>query len=137
MEPTPLKIRLVTLWTVVADCSYTRKRFPFSRESSGLAGILFSDLFGNGLKKIASKKGTKISISFHFANCDYLQSEQPPVYFFENSPKMASFLSGSIRNTLNRLYFHHKIHQIFTTEFTTLPLNIFDSYPLPFDEKRV
>ena len=59
MEPTPLKIRLVTLWAVSEACSYTRKIFLFSRGSSGLAGTIFSDLFGNESEKIASKKRNK------------------------------------------------------------------------------
>lgn len=102
-----------------------------------LLGLFFQTHSQTSLKKIASKKGTKISISFHFANCACLQSEPPPLYFFENGPKMVSFVTGSIRNILNRLHLHHRVHQIFTTEFTTLPLNTFDRYPLPFDEKRV
>jgi hypothetical protein len=102
-----------------------------------LLGLFFQTHSQTSLKKIASKKGIKISISFHFANCACLQSEPPPLYFFENGPKMVSFVTGSIRNILNRLHLHHRVHQIFTTEFTTLPLNTFDRYPLPFDEKRV
>ena len=52
MEPTPLKIRLVTLWAVSEACSYTRKIFLFSRGSSGLAGTIFSDSFPNKSEKI-------------------------------------------------------------------------------------